>query len=426
MNSPSHCRGEKPWNVVFWLWGAFFIAYVTRQSIFSIFPILRKELGFTEVQLGLTGTVFLWAYALGNPFGGWLSDRVSKKHLIVSSVLLWSVCTFTTGLAKSPAGLLAWRAALAVAQSLYIVTAISLITQAHTEYNRSKALSLHGTAQFAGIAFGGWYGGFVAEAMDWRWMLWFASAAGAVYVPLLFHKLPVSKPVTGPCAERGRAESLQVLSIPTYLFLCLSFVVINAMLWMIYAWFPDFLHDKFQMSLAASGWTATIYVQLATIVGILGGAAVADQLVQKSFRGRFYVLLAGLVLACPFFHAVGQASTLWAVKTFALGYGLFKGAFLANFFASVIDIVPERSRGFALGFANMIGSLSGGLAAYLVGFLKSYIQPEALFSLGSGLGAFAAASLVFSVWKFFPIDYRNAHPSATDRMLAIQATPVTD
>ena len=36
-----------------------FIYYIDRQVVFSIFPALRGDLGFTSVQLGLIGSIFL-------------------------------------------------------------------------------------------------------------------------------------------------------------------------------------------------------------------------------------------------------------------------------------------------------------------------------------------------------------------------------
>jgi MFS family permease len=243
-----------------------------------------------------------------------------------------------------------------------------------------------------------------------------------LYAPALFIGLADSVPrAAAPDKTRtGKGASLRILAIPTYLSLCFNFIAINAMLWVIYAWLPDFLHHKFQLSLAVSGSTATVYVQSATIIGILTGASVADQLVRKSCRGRLYILLAGLTLACPFFYGVGHSGSLLAVKISALGYGFFKGAYVANFFASVIDIVPEHNRGFAVGFANMIGSISGGLSAYLVGLLKSALQPEALYSFGTGLGVIAAVTLAITVWRLFPKDYGKVHPPMTDRVPAMQ------
>ena len=57
------------------MWVAYFLNYSDRQVVFSIFPILKSELGFTDTQLGLTGSVFLWVYAFCSPIAGQVGDR---------------------------------------------------------------------------------------------------------------------------------------------------------------------------------------------------------------------------------------------------------------------------------------------------------------------------------------------------------------
>jgi predicted MFS family arabinose efflux permease len=52
------------------LWGISFFNYADRQAIFSVFPLLEKEMGLTTVQLGLLGSSFAWVYGLGAPFAG--------------------------------------------------------------------------------------------------------------------------------------------------------------------------------------------------------------------------------------------------------------------------------------------------------------------------------------------------------------------
>jgi hypothetical protein len=47
------------WLVVF-LWFALALNYIDRQMVYSIFPALKAELHFSDVQLGLTGSVFTW------------------------------------------------------------------------------------------------------------------------------------------------------------------------------------------------------------------------------------------------------------------------------------------------------------------------------------------------------------------------------
>ena len=127
---------REAWVPVLYLWGAFFLAYVGRQAIFSTFPLLRRQLGFTEVELGLTSTVFLWTYALANPVAGRLSDLFSKKRLIVLSVALTGLCTIMLGTAGSVRSVLAWRAILAVVQALYVPAAVALIAEWHSEASR--------------------------------------------------------------------------------------------------------------------------------------------------------------------------------------------------------------------------------------------------------------------------------------------------
>ena len=64
-------RGERrAWVVVALLWVAYFLNYTDRQLVFSIFPVFRSELKFTDAQLGWTGTIFLWVYALMSPIAG--------------------------------------------------------------------------------------------------------------------------------------------------------------------------------------------------------------------------------------------------------------------------------------------------------------------------------------------------------------------
>jgi len=68
-------------------------------------------------------------------------------------------------------------------------------------------------------------------------------------------------------------------------------------------------------------------------------------------------------------------------------WGLFKGLYDANIFASVFDVVRPEARGTAAGFMNAVGWLAGGGSAPLV--IGIIAQRESL-----GL-AIAMASIVY-------------------------------
>ena len=67
------------WSLVAMLWWIAFFNYADRQAIFSVFPLLEKEMHLTTVQLGLLGSSFAWVYGLLSPIAGTIVDRVRRK-----------------------------------------------------------------------------------------------------------------------------------------------------------------------------------------------------------------------------------------------------------------------------------------------------------------------------------------------------------
>ena len=90
-------RGYR-WWVVGMLWFVCFFNYADRQAIFSVFPLLRAEMGLNEVELGIVAGAFMWVYAAFGPIAGFIGDRVRRKTLILGGLLFWSLITLATAL----------------------------------------------------------------------------------------------------------------------------------------------------------------------------------------------------------------------------------------------------------------------------------------------------------------------------------------
>ena len=58
------------WTLVCLLWLVCFFNYADRQAIYSVFPLLKTEMGLTDVQLGVVGASFMWVYAAARRGGG--------------------------------------------------------------------------------------------------------------------------------------------------------------------------------------------------------------------------------------------------------------------------------------------------------------------------------------------------------------------
>ena len=60
-------------------WLIAFFNYADRQAIFSVFPLLQKEMNLSNLELGVLGSAFAWIYGLGALFAGTIVDRVRRK-----------------------------------------------------------------------------------------------------------------------------------------------------------------------------------------------------------------------------------------------------------------------------------------------------------------------------------------------------------
>src|SRR5512136_2697041 len=89
------------WLLVGLLWVVALLNYVDRQVIFSLFPLVEKEIHLSGSELGFLSTVFLWVYGLASPFAGYLSDRFGRARMILVSLLIWSLVTWATGHARN-------------------------------------------------------------------------------------------------------------------------------------------------------------------------------------------------------------------------------------------------------------------------------------------------------------------------------------
>lgn len=408
MAEPAGDRSLQPplpraWRVVGLLWFTFLINYVDRQVVFSIFPPLRRDLRFTETQLGLIGSIFTWVYSLSMPLAGRLADLLPRRRIVLASLILWSLATLGTGSSVSVGVFLLWRAAMGITEALYVPAALGLIAAWHGAATRSKALAVHATAQLAGIAVGGWYGGWSAETIGWRNGFFILAGLGLAWAAVLARALP-GPPAGAAVAPGARAASWEIFRSRCYVALACVFFAFCAELWMLYAWLPDFVHGKFGLSLTESGFTATFYLQGGSAVGVLAGGALADAAARRWAAGRFYTAGAGVLLSAPLAYATFASETLPAMKLAAACFGAVAGLMIANIFAAAYDVIAERNYGFGAGVLNFVGGLSGGASIFLTGLLKHRLGVETLMAWAATAAGILAALMLLATAAWFARD----------------------
>jgi MFS family permease len=364
-------RGYK-WLVVGMLWFVCFFNYADRQAIFAVFPLIKQQLGLTDVQLGIVGAAFMWMYALFGPLAGWLCDRLPRKTLVLSGLIAWSLVTALTALCHTYGQLVLCRALSGLGEAVYLPASMSLIGDYHGAATRSRAMSIHQSSVYVGSIAGGAISGLVGQFYGWRWSFILFGSCGLLF-GLVVGKF-LTEPSRGqqdagsvslPAANSGGnlfGELKALLASPIVRLLILAFVGANFVAVVFLTWMPSFLYGKFHMSLSMAGLNGTMYLQLSSVVGVLCGGLLADYLARKFAGGRMLTQALGLFLGIPFLFFTGWAASVPAVVLGMIGFGYCKGLYDANIFASLYDVVAVRQRGVAAGMLNSLGWLGGGFA----------------------------------------------------------------
>jgi MFS family permease len=398
---PANLRQEGlyRWAVVAMLWCVCLFNYADRQAIFSVFPPIAAELRLSDLQLSIIAAAFMWVYAVCGPAAGWVSDRVSRKVVIVAALAFWSCATAATAFAASYHTMVFCRALGGVGEAFYFPAAMSLLGDYHGPDTRSRAMSIHQSSVYIGSIAGGTLSAMIADHRGWRPAFVFFGAGGLLLSSLLVIALrepPRTAAFTSdPSHEPGRSGFIRgVIDVLTNRFalaLIAIFIGANFVAVVFLTWLPTFLYRSFGMTLTMAGFNATAYLQLASVVGVIAGGILADRASQRQRGGRIRVQAMGLLLGVPFLFVSGWTRVVGAVIGALAGFGLAKGLYDANIWAALYDVVPARRRGVAAGVMNSLGWLGGGMAPVLVATALHHA------SLGQCLSATALIYLILGV-----------------------------
>lgn len=383
------------WLVVLLLWPVALLNYLDRQMLAAMkFSVMADipSIG-TEANWGRMLGQFKWVYAFLSPVGGYIADRFSRRLTICGSLFVWSAVTWATGRVDSYDGLLLTRSLMGISEAFYIPAALALIADYHTGRTRSRAVGLHQMAIYIGVIIGG-FSGYVADApqLGWRFAFYACGLAGIVYAfPLYFFLRDA--PRTAVSLERPRKSpaqtAIELLTNGSFILLVLYFTLPALAGWVVRDWMPAILKEQFNIGQGKAGVSATLYWQLAAIVGALLGGWLADRWMRRHLRGRIYVSAIGMCLIIPALFGVGSANSLLTAVFFLALFGLGWGFFDSNNMPILCQIVRPELRATGYGIMNLVSISCGGFADWGFGAMR-----DANIPLHAIFGVFASAAII--------------------------------
>jgi len=132
------------------------------------------------------------------------------------------------------------------------------------------------------------------------------------------------------------------------------------------------------------------YHHVGAFAGVLIGGRLADVLSKGSKRNRLYIQSVALLLGAPFIYWMAMGDTLTVVYVALFLFGLFRGIYDSNIFASLYKIVRPYMRSSASGLMLMCAFLMDAFAPLILGILKPTVglsRGLSLLSISYVIGA---------------------------------------
>jgi ACS family hexuronate transporter-like MFS transporter len=378
-----------------------FVLFDRNASSF-LMPFIQPELGLTNTEVGLLAAALSLTWSIAALGIGVVSDKTgSRKGLLVLTTVVFSVCSFASGLAGSFAMLLATRLLMGAAEGGIMPMSQSLIASYIDARHRGLAM---GVAQGFGSSL---MGSFVAPVMlvwfaehfgGWRHAFFLAGAPGLAMAfaiawlirPPRAATVAAGKPVFTATSFRSALAERNVLTCAILSILLVSYLVVC------WSFMPLFLTQVRGYDPATMSW----------LMGALGiSATVASSAIPwlSDYIGRRSVMIVApfIAVALPI-AAMFYSGPVWSLGAiFVIGW-LVTGVFPLFMAAVPSESVAPTHLATALGICMGAGELIGGvLSPYFAGMVADRVGLQAPLWIMAGL-AFVAGFVALAVRETAP------------------------
>lgn len=365
MSEPAEKTPLYSWYALALLVIVYILNFLDRTVIYILFPLIKKDLNFSDTQLALLGTTsFVIFYtALGIPFGR-LSDKGSRTKIIAFGVVVWSLFSGLTAFANGFWTIFLCRVMVGVGEATLGPAAISLLSDYFPAKKRATVTSIYsmGIAIGAGLAalLGGTLSGY-----GWRTVFMIVGFPGLLFGILVF-LLREPERTTASVADSGYSGTdwKKLLSNKTFILLCMGYALLGLATNNLSIWGATFYFRLHGFDLATIGFWGGTLTLVAGIPATLFGGAIAD--IFRKRRGPGGRMLYGALLALvsvPFWLMLIFTDNVYLILLANLVLLATALAWFGGAAADVTEIAGVNLRG--LGIAVFFFSVN--ITAYLIG-----------------------------------------------------------
>ncbi len=418
-NSQSASRSKGRWYILGLICLMYLITYLDRVNISTAAPAISKEFGFDKITMGVIFSAFVWAYAIFQVPGGWLSDRFGARPVLASIVAYWSVMTAATAAATGAISFVVIRFLFGIGEAGAFPGATRSMQLWYPRQERGFVQGITHSASRLGAAIAPPIVVLIMTTLGWRSVFYICGAAGlawSVWWYLSYRNLPeehalvnrgelehirgvdAQGKVKEPLIERKAAVPWGTLlrSPNMWAIMCAYFTYVYC-LWIFLSWLPSYLVDFRHFTLLKVGLFASLPL-FAGVIGDTAGGLATDWLLKKTGStklARRSVAIVGMLGCCVFIVPAALTADAYTAVYCLTASMFFLECTIGPSWAVPMDAGGKYS-GTVSGMMNMAGNIGGALSPLVFGFLVQYGNWQAPFIVAAAL--LVVGSVVWAFW----------------------------
>jgi MFS family permease len=391
--SQTSSAGSTRW-LLFVMFLVCLINYADRSVVGAVAEPLRRELGLTDLQLGLlSGLSFALLYSvLGIPFAR-LAERYSRVNIIAAATLVWSLMTVLCGAAANYAQLLLLRVGVGVGEAGFMAPASSLLGDHYRKDQRAFATSIMMLGVPFGALIGAMSGGIVAESLGWRWAFVIMGVPG-IFIALLV-RMTLREPSRGTIEGHAEAEVpplrvvvRQCFSNPMFRHVLMGGVLGGFGLHGLGQFLGVYFVRVHELPYGTAGMLYGLQTFASVGGGLLVGGFLANRLGRQSPRWYSLIPAIGMFLCVPLYIAAFRTENLTLAVVLIVAAGISLVLHYGPGLALVQNLATPRTRASTVAlYMLFVNAIAMGVGAPLIGFLSDFFAGQVAQSLGSAICA---------------------------------------
>lgn len=360
-------QSDNKYVVFFFLYIGFCISYIDRSAIGLALPAVSQEFGLAATEKGVVISAFFIGYSIMQIPGGWLSDRLGSKTVILVAMTLWSIFTFTTGHASTFAGLLFLRFVFGLCEGPYAGSCYRAVAEYFPRELRAQYTTGILSSNYIGSALAPvvivpliyWFG--------WRGMFQVLGVVGLLYVFFYAAFVKETKPAEESKQDKKNKTKyfLRLMKYSWIWKLVICAFAVSCINKGLDAWMPTYLMEERGINLKAVGYLTPI-----PFIASFLSTSICGWVMNKYFdKKEHYMIVICAAMTAIFLYFMYNAETIFWVVVFQCGVYFFKACILGSAVAIVLKIVTGSIAGSASTLINVGGQVAGFISPVIMGYL---------------------------------------------------------